>query len=47
MYVPVFAPVGTAGILAYSVVFLALVAVLVAAAHFFATRKAIAGVLER
>lgn len=47
VYVPVFATVGTAGILAYSVVFLALVAVLVAAARFVATRKPIAEVLER
>ena len=47
VYVPVFATVGTAGIIAYSVVFLALVAVLVAAARFVATRKAIAEVLER
>lgn len=47
VYVPVFATVGTAGIVAYTVVFLALVAVLVAAARFVATRKAIAEVLER
>ena len=47
VYVPVFATVGTAGIVAYSVVFLALVAVLVAAARFVATRKPIAEVLER
>lgn len=47
VYVPVFATVGTAGIAAYSIVFLALVAVLVAAARFVATRKAIAQVLER
>lgn len=47
VYVPVFATVGTAGIIAYSVVFLALVAVLVAAARFVATRKPIAEVLER
>ena len=42
-----FATVGTAGIVAYSAVFLALVAVLVAAARFVATRKPIAEVLER
>lgn len=47
VYVPVFATVGTAGIIAYSIVFLALVAVLVAAARFVATRKPIAEVLER
>ena len=47
VYVPVFATVGPAGILAYSVVFLALVAVLVFAARFVATRKAIAEFLER
>src|SRR3954470_5140972 len=39
VYVPVFATVGTAGIVAYSIVFLALVAVLVAVARFVATRK--------
>jgi cadmium resistance protein CadD (predicted permease) len=47
VYVPVFVTVGTAGIVAYSVVFLALVSVLVAAARFVATRKPIAHVLER
>lgn len=47
VYVPVFATVGTAGIVAYSIVFLALVAVLVAAARYVATRRAIAEVLER
>jgi cadmium resistance protein CadD (predicted permease) len=47
VYVPVFVTVGTAGIVAYSIVFLALVAVLVAAARFVATRKPIARVLER
>ncbi len=47
VYVPVFATVGTGGIIAYSIVFLALVAVLVAAARFVATRKPIAEVLER
>jgi cadmium resistance protein CadD (predicted permease) len=47
VYVPVFATVGTAGIIAYSIVFLALVAVLVGAARFVATRRPIAEVLER
>ncbi|WP_409333266.1 cadmium resistance transporter [Trujillonella humicola] len=47
VYVPVFTTVGTAGIIAYSIVFLALVAVLVVAARFVATRKPIAEVLER
>lgn len=47
VYVPVFATVGTAGIIAYTIVFLALVAGLVAAARFVATRKPIAEVLER
>lgn len=47
VYVPVFATVGTAGIVAYSIVFLLLVAVLVVAARFVATRKPIAEVLER
>ena len=47
VYVPVFATVGTGGIVAYSIVFLALVAVLVAAARYVATRKGIAEVLER
>ncbi|GAA4733638.1 cadmium resistance transporter [Modestobacter marinus] len=47
VYVPVFATIGTAGIVAYCVVFLALVAVLVVAARFVATRKAIAEFLER
>ena len=43
----VFTTVGTAVIIAYSIVFLALVAVLVVAARFVATRKPIAEVLER
>jgi len=47
VYVPVFVTVGNAGIVAYSIVFLALVAVLVVAARFVATRKPIAEVLER
>ncbi|QJY50755.1 cadmium resistance transporter [Pseudonocardia broussonetiae] len=47
VYVPVFATVGTGGIVAYSIVFLALVAVLVVAARYVATRKPIAEVLER
>lgn len=47
VYTPVFATVDTAGVIAYCVVFLALVAVLVAAARFVATRKPIAEVLER
>ena len=47
VYVPVFLAVGTAGIVAYSLVFLALVAVLVLLARFVATRRPIARVLER
>lgn len=47
VYVPVFLTVGTTGIIAYSVVFLLLVAALVAAARFVATRKPIAELLER
>lgn len=47
VYVPVFATVGTVGIVAYSIVFLTLVAVLIAVARFVATRKPIAEVLER
>lgn len=47
VYVPVFLAVGTGALVAYSVVFLALVAVLVLAAKFVATRKPIAEVLER
>lgn len=47
VYVPVFVTVGTGAIIAYSIVFLALVAVLVMLAKFVATRKPIAEVLER
>ena len=47
VYVPVFATVGPAGIVAYCLVFLALVVVLVVAARFVATRKPIAEFLER
>ncbi|MCM3515137.1 cadmium resistance transporter [Nocardioides sp. P86] len=47
VYVPVFLSVGTGALLAYCVVFLALVVVLVVAAKFVATRKPIAEVLER
>lgn len=47
VYVPVFLTVGTAATAAYAVVFLALVAALVLAARFVATRRPIAEVLER
>lgn len=47
VYVPVFLNVGTAAAVAYCVVFLVLVAVLVLAARFVATRQPIAEVLER
>lgn len=47
VYVPVFLTVGPAAIAAYAVVFLALVAVLVIAARYVATRRPIAEVLER
>lgn len=47
VYVPVFLTVGTAAVVAYCVVFLALVLVLVLAAKFVATRKPVAEVLER
>lgn len=47
VYVPVFLAVGTGALVAYCVVFLALVVVLVLAARFVATRKPIAEVLER
>ncbi len=47
VYVPVFLAVSTGALVAYSIVFLALVAVLVLAARFVATRKPIAEVLER
>ncbi|OLT41358.1 cadmium transporter [Serinicoccus sp. CNJ-927] len=47
VYVPVFLSVGTAGVVAYCIVFLALVAVLVGVAKFVATRRPIAEALER
>ena len=47
VYVPVFLAVGTGALVAYCVVFLAMVAALVLAAKFVATRKPIAEVLER
>ena len=47
VYVPVFLSVGPATVVAYCVVFLALVAVLVLLAKFVATRRPIAEVLER
>ncbi|QUW18740.1 cadmium resistance transporter [Agrococcus sp. Marseille-Q4369] len=47
VYVPVFLSVGPAAVVAYCVVFLALVAVLVLLAKFVATRRPIAEVLER
>lgn len=47
VYVPVFLSVGPAAVVAYCVVFLVLVAVLVVAARFVATRRPIAEVLER
>jgi cadmium resistance protein CadD (predicted permease) len=47
VYTPVFAAVGTAGTVAYSCVFLALVGMLVATARFVATRGLIAEILER
>ncbi|KKE99312.1 cadmium transporter [Mycolicibacterium obuense] len=47
VYVPVFLSVGPAAVVAYCVVFLVLVAVLVVAAKFVATRRPIAEVLER
>lgn len=47
VYVPVFVTVGPAAVVAYSVVFLLLVAVLVAAAKYVATRRPIAKLLER
>lgn len=47
VYVPVFVTVGTAGIIAYSSVFLLLVAGLVVTARFVATRRPIAAKLER
>ena len=47
VYVPVFLSVGPGAVLAYCVVFLALVAVLVMIAKFIATRRPIAEILER
>ncbi|MGH3580085.1 MAG: cadmium resistance transporter [Mycobacterium sp.] len=47
VYVPVFLSVGPAAVVAYCVVFLVLVAVLVVAAKFVATRRPIADILER
>lgn len=47
VYVPVFLNVGPAAVVAYCVVFLALVAVLVIVAKFIATRRPIAEILER
>ena len=47
VYVPVFLSVGPAAVVAYCIVFLALVAVLVLAARYVATRRPIAEVLER
>lgn len=47
VYVPVFLSVGPAAVVAYCLVFLALVAVLVIVAKFIATRRPIAEVLER
>ena len=47
VYVPVFLAIGTGPLVAYCVVFLALVLVLVLAAKFVATRKPIAELLER
>ncbi|WP_206446204.1 cadmium resistance transporter [Agrococcus sp. KRD186] len=47
VYVPVFLSVGPAAVVAYCIVFLALVSVLVLAAKFIATRRPIAELLER
>jgi cadmium resistance protein CadD (predicted permease) len=47
VYVPVFLTVGPRAVIAYCLMFLALVIVLVLAARFIATRKPIAEVLER
>ena len=47
MYVPVFATAGPAGMTAYAIVFLILVAAWVAAGRFFATRPVIARALSR
>ncbi|QCU79742.1 cadmium transporter (plasmid) [Citricoccus sp. SGAir0253] len=47
VYVPVFLSVGPGAVVAYCIVFLALVAVLVGLAKFVATRRPVAEVLER
>ncbi|WP_019146652.1 cadmium resistance transporter [Aeromicrobium massiliense] len=47
VYVPVFLNVGAAATFVYCIVFLILVAVLVATARFIATRRGIAEILER
>ena len=47
VYVPIFVTVGAVGIIAYSGVFLLLVAGLVLVARYVATRKPIAAILER
>ena len=47
VYVPVFLSIGPTAVVAYCIVFLALVAVLVVAARFVATREPIAEFLER
>ncbi|WP_424348530.1 cadmium resistance transporter [Kocuria sp. CH-021] len=47
VYVPVFLSIGPTAVVAYCIVFLALVAVLVGLARFVATRRPIAEVLER
>ena len=47
VYVPVFLNISTPAVITFCIVFLVLVAVLVATAKFVATRRPIAGVLER
>lgn len=47
VYVPVFLSVGPAAVVAYCVVFLALVAVLVVVAKYIATRRPIAKIMDR
>ena len=47
VYVPVFATASTTAIIAYCLVFLALVGLLVLAAKYVATRRPIAEILER
>lgn len=47
VYVPVFLNISTPAVITFCIVFLVLVAVLVAMAKFFATRRPIAEVLER